>query len=295
MNDRPSDSPGVAGGNATLPARLVGATVTVTRHGEPEPGGLRELSGLGGGEHLRVHADGGRAVIWADRVGHICVEQGRKVAIHPQPGLDDEYLAAYLYGLVATLVLGQQKRFALHASTVAVDGTRVALSGNRGAGKTTTSLSLVARGAEPVTDDLTVLDVDDPRVHTVSIGRPLHVWPDTIEMVGLDLGPAVSDGADGSKLTIPWVDAEPGEVAAVVVLVPDDVSEPVIGRLSGSDAFVAVDIQTSWRTVVSQIWPTELFAWRATVAHRLPVFELRRPREGWPLDDLCERIEGLVR
>lgn len=295
VNERPRKRPSVVSGNGGVPAELVGASLTVLAcAGAPELGDLRDLGDLGVGEHLRVHADVDRAVVWADRVGYICVDLGRTVTVHPQPDLDHEYLSGYLHGLVATLVLGQQHRFALHASTVAVAGTRVALSGRRGVGKTTTSLALVARGAEPVTDDVTVLEADGSGIRTFSIGRPLQVWPDTIEEVGLDLGPGVWAVADGSKLTIPWVDAGPGEVAAVIGLVPDDVEEPTVERLSGGDAFSAIDSQTNWGRVVGQVWPAELFAWRATVADRLPVFEVHRPLSGWPLDDLCGRIEALV-
>ena len=93
----------------------------------------------------------------------------------------------WLHATVGAFVLAQQGRFALHANVVDVNGTVIAISGRRGAGKSTTSLALSQRGHRLITDDVATLDVNGQGVVHRPAGRPVNVHPATAEKLGVSI------------------------------------------------------------------------------------------------------------
>lgn len=164
-------------------------------------------------------------------IGDFDVTGGRSVIIHPRPRAHVERIRAVLHGAVATLVLAQQRRFALHASTVEIGGRRVAISGRSGAGKSTTAVRLTQRGAEPIVDDATVLDIADGVASTGSWGRDTHIWPHVADELRVDVADAVMMGGPRRKWALPSPAAADRPVRDVVVLRPAAVTQPVIDIL----------------------------------------------------------------
>ena len=71
----------------------------------------------------------------------------------------------------------------LHACCVAIDGRGVLIEGESGAGKSDLTLRLVDRGAELVSDDYTVLEVQEARL----IGRAPERIAGRIEVRGIGI------------------------------------------------------------------------------------------------------------
>jgi hypothetical protein len=93
-------------------------------------------------------------------------------------------VAALLLGPVFSLVLRLLGRIVLHGSAVAIDGRVLVLLGSKAAGKTTTALTLLQRGAALVTDDLVALH-ESPSGFLVPPGPPsLRLLPDSAQILG---------------------------------------------------------------------------------------------------------------
>ncbi len=181
-----------------LPRQLLGApiqrgtsTVTVDEPVVDEPA-------FGGGGWLIADRQVARLAV--DGVGVFAVEGGRRIGVDLERDADPLMVEAWLYGTFAALVLGQQGRFALHATTVEVDGTGVAVAGHSGAGKSTTALELCRRGHRLIADDVSPLDMGKNGSATEAVvqpfGRPVHLWPETADALGVEL----STGAAGHAL-----------------------------------------------------------------------------------------------
>ena len=102
---------------------------------------------------------------------------GSRVWITWGEGVTRADLSAVLLGPVLGCVLRLRGVTCLHGSVVALDGQAVALLGSKGAGKSTTALSLAQRGGMPaervavLSDDLAAL-VDEGDRFRVQIGYP---------------------------------------------------------------------------------------------------------------------------
>ncbi len=130
----------------------------------------RARTDLGSPLRLRYEGFGG----WAEFV----VDEGGDT-VHMSWSAGDLFAEAseLLVGPVFSCLLRQRGLTCLHGAVLALDDRVIALVGPAGAGKSTTSLGLVQRGATLISDDLVVLRERDGRP-VVSAGAPRLRLPD---------------------------------------------------------------------------------------------------------------------
>ncbi|WP_428248434.1 hypothetical protein [Ferrovibrio sp.] len=122
-------------------------------------------------------------------VANYLVRAGREVIIdtpHPK-GTPD--IALFLLGSVLGFLCHQRGMLPLHASCVLFNGRVIALSGSSGTGKSTMAALLMARGAQLLSDDVTVLDLQAEDGPTVLPSFPRQkLWRDTLDALGIEPG-----------------------------------------------------------------------------------------------------------
>ena len=195
------------------------------------------------------------------------------------------------------MLLGQQRRFALHASVVDLDGVRLAIAGASTAGKSTTTLALASRGGTLIADDLAVLAVEGGQVTVEPFGRSVHVWPETAGLLGIDRTGAGVVSAGAWKLAFPVADHGVTTVHGLVVLLPGGdlaVDDPVRHeRLRSPTVLTTLSEQTYRPHTVRQLWPAEAFEWHAQLASAIPVHRLTRPPRRWSLDEVLTHVHRI--
>lgn len=204
---------------------------------------------------------------------------------------------AYLYGIVARILLMHAGRFNLHATIVATDVGVIAIGGESGAGKSTTAAEFAARGARLVIDDVAPLRVDDTGVVVEPYPRPVHLFPHAAARTGLpQSGPQTTAGPRG-KLALDL--AQPSGEAVVDRLVvlsarDDDVPRVDVAPITGGERLRAV-VGLSNLTGLATLGPrrASYFAWATQVADRLPVHSVSRPAHADTHDAVIEAITGL--
>lgn len=92
------------------------------------------------------------------RSGRFLVEDGRRIIMQRNPAAVEKRLSASLTTSVIAALMSQRGHMVLHASVVMTPRGAVAISGESGAGKSTTQAALLTRGCQMVTDDVTVLN-----------------------------------------------------------------------------------------------------------------------------------------
>jgi hypothetical protein len=269
--------------------RLLDAEVL---RGRVEPGIERPLLdvrfGPGGG---RVVADRERAVVCLPGVAAVGIQDGGRVVVDAEDGVDQAVIDAWLDGLVAALLLAQRGRFALHANLVEVGGRAVAIAGARGAGKTTTSLLLAQRGGRVLGDDVLPLAADGNCVTHRTTGRALRLDRQTAAELALD---ATAD-VHGGKLHFRRSAADPGPLDVVVVLAGAGVETVEMRRLAGAGAVEAILVNAYRARILRRAWAAELFEWAGEVAARVPVHLVERPAGGWSGPEVAAVVESIAR
>ncbi|MCU1354222.1 MAG: uncharacterized protein JWM05_3431 [Acidimicrobiales bacterium] len=265
-----------------LPHDVLGARVVVGPVGSPPAEPVIDQRATSG--RARVVADARAALLEVDGVGRFAILDGREVTVDAEGG--DLAVEMWLHGTVAALVLGQQGQFALHASTVEMLGLGVAVTGFRGAGKSTTTLELRRRGHRLVTDD--VSPVDDGVV--TSFGRAPHVAVETAELLGIvagDLG-----RTPGGKLMLPAPAGPPIALGAVIELRVGSTAE--VDALTGARAATVLAQHTYRVELVRQLWPAAHFRWVTDLANRIQVSGIDRPADDWTVPAVADAIEAIA-
>jgi hypothetical protein len=242
---------------------------------------------------ITTRATGQVAVVEVHEVARYLIADGT-VTIDVHPGASDEAVRSWLYGTVAALVAGQSGNFALHASVIEVDGICVAVTGRRGAGKSTTTLAASLGGATLVVDDVAVLTTE-PSLMVHPFGRPVHVWNPTAALLGIDVtgAPQVASGYDKVSLPAP-LDDQPRVLHGMVVLRAGDVAAPVVNRVRNLSRLKPVRNQTYRLPLVHALWPEELFRWQAEVAQKLEIIHMVRPQT-WSVDAVVAEVLAFAR
>jgi len=98
----------------------------------------------------------------------------------PGPGLSHDDVFVYFLGPIMGFLLRLRGRLALHASAVEIGGCAFAISGETGAGKSTTAAALARRGHAVVCEDICTVQ-DSSATKFVIPGYPrISLWPDSV-------------------------------------------------------------------------------------------------------------------
>jgi hypothetical protein len=246
----------------------------------------------GGGGHLV--AEPRRAILRVDEVGTFAIADGSLIRFDPDPDALPGAVSLWLHGSVAALLLAQRGRFALHASVVEVGGLGVAVAGPRGAGKSTTALRLAQRRHTLVTDDVSPLEAADP-VTTHPFARPVHVFSQTADTLGIDVSDAQPLLPEHSKLALPVPVSAPVALGAIAVLGVGE-GEAVLDtvRVHGAQAYWLVSLNVYRAELLGDLYRTEMFRWAGAVAQQVPVHAVDRPATGWTVDEVADAVERVA-
>lgn len=238
---------------------------------------------------LLIEADHTRASISVAGVGRFVVRDGRHVEALIE---DPEQAAGWLHGTVTALLLAQQGRFALHASTVEIDGSALAVTGRRGAGKSTTALQLAKLGHRVLADDVAPLAIQDGEVTHEPTGRPIHVWPDSAQRLEIDIARARPVAAGFDKVSLPVSQTPPVALRTVVLLRRTRAQEAPAHLRSVTVANAAVVLfANAYRVgLLRELWGAQLLEWAARVAERVEVAVVVRPASGWTAAEVARAI-----
>jgi hypothetical protein len=227
-------------------------------------------------------------------VGCFAVANGTEVRVAPCAAADSAAIDGCLHGTVTALVLGQQRRFALHANVVRVNDISIAIAGNRGIGKTTTSLSLRQRGHQILGDDVAILEPADDRVRFLTTDRPLHIAAETAASLAIDVTQAFDLGPVIGKLALEHAVPLPGRLDVIVVLARGSVPPVRALELRDLRRLRLVERNAYRAAVLRAVWSRELFAWAAAIAARIPVYVLARPLDAWTVPEVVAGIERVA-
>ncbi len=178
----------------------------------------------------------------------------------------------------------------LHAATIAFGDSLALITGDSGAGKTTLTLALAARGYAIDGDDMAMLDPETGWV--TGLPRCFHLDDASIELLaGQGMDVRALERCEGFLTPADVGDAgmQARAVKAVFFLVRDDLEEPVIRPLVLADAVARLHEQWGPRFISS----TQLFGMLRAMLSRSRWFEIRRGPLGATADGVVRTMEGL--
>lgn len=236
------------------------------------------------------------AVLVRFREGALLVEGGSSATVDwPRHlALPSWVLESWAVGIA----MAQRGNLSLHASVVAVDGRAVCLAGASGAGKSTTSLALSARGHRLLTDDVAIVRTDSTGSWVLPYHRHVHLTDSATAALGVEsdvLSPLPSSPGKLSYRPEP-PPTDPQRIHALVLLARGDVTpSPRVRRLRGTEGFSATMVHAG-RPLTSPaiMGESRYFRALADLARHTPVYLIQRPPSGWTVARVCELVEELT-
>lgn len=201
--------------------------------------------------------------------------------VHVFGGLVDdlEYVASVVAGSVASFLRWQRGWPSLHASGVVVDGRVLAIGGQSGAGKSTTTAALALHGHPLFSDD--VLGWRSTPEHLLACPGPTRVklWPDALAALGLDPEalPRIRTDLNKRLLQLPEAATDAELPLGAVYLLSTEMDAPpgTMRELHGPLAFTSLKANCRDNSIL----PPELhrcqFEALAELARRVPVLQVK--------------------
>jgi hypothetical protein len=185
--------------------------------------------------------------------GACFVVDGTATHIWGTPGESQtmEDLSTYFLGPIMGFILRKRGVTALHASAFSVEGRAILLTGEAGAGKSTTAAAMALRGMPVLCEDIAPIEEAGGNF-TVELGHPrICLWPESVEMLmgRPDALPRLTPNWEKCFLPLDGVKALPESqkrpLGAVYILAPRETSNhaPRIEDVNSRD--VVVDLVQS--------------------------------------------------
>jgi hypothetical protein len=222
------------------------------------------------------------------RAGRFLVEGGLHVTLQRNPAAENEILAFQFLTSVLTAVLRQRGLLVLHANAAVTPSGAIAISGESGAGKSTTLAALLKRGCAMLADDVTVLRLcSDGNVEVLPGVPQLHLTEDTASNLGQDISGLPRYRWRRMKAAVPIETAStPTNLRSIYVLHTADRAALQIQALSGAEKFAALQ-DCVYGPLLPEEHPQQ-FPLFAAVTNRVAMFRLERPAGRWSIDEVVQ-------
>ncbi|HWU22229.1 MAG TPA: hypothetical protein VN088_11935 [Nocardioides sp.] len=236
-------------------------------------------------ERMRFAGDG--AVVYVER---------DRVVLSAPDAATRAHADWLLYATATRAMLTFRRDYNLHASlVVAPGGAAIAVLGDGGAGKSTTTLELLRRGWRLAGDDIVPVrdSSDGPMAHPVD--RPVHLSDEAARSLGADLALGRLLPASGKRSYAVDTDPTPRRLSAIAVL--------SAGATDGRVAWRRVDGLAALPTIAASAdryricrlpeHRGDFLRWTTSVCRQVPVWDLRRPPVGDSVEQVVDAVEQI--
>lgn len=225
--------------------------------------------------------------------GRFLVENGQKITLHRNPAAEDELLCANLTTGVIAALLCQRGQLVLHANVVMTPRGAVAISGESGAGKSTTQAALLARGCQMISDDVTVLRLEsDGQVMVLPGVSKINLCEDAAIKLGHDICGLQRNPLLNFKVIIPVDHCKmvtvPFPLKGLYLLNRHPGKGMNIKPLTGAEKFLGLQ-----GCIYGPLFPEEhpgMFSCLRALAEQVDMIRIERPATGCSVSKVAEAI-----
>lgn len=232
--------------------------------------------------------------------GTFIISNGNTIAYHLKEGCDHVYIQDILLCLCLSMLMMQRGDILFHGSCVFHNNKSFLICGESGAGKSTLTSELIDRGAQYLTDDISPIIFEADQI-LASSGYPKRkLCKDTAEtyMIKVDQYTRVPH-EDREKYNIYQLDRfhlESSKLNAIVIISVDDINEVCINEIVGSEKIKYIFSNMFREEEYMKIgFGKEQHKKCMQIAQHIPMYLLRRPRNGMTVKQQWMLIDEMVR
>lgn len=246
---------------------------------------------------VRYQSAPGEFLLRVDGVASYYIQEGRRITIQPEPGVQEESILIFLMGSAIGALLHQRKILVLHAGAIAVKNQSVIFAGHSGIGKSTLAAGFHQRGYPFLADDVCAIAVTDGKP-TVIPGFPrLKLWADVLKKLDTDKNQLQSirwtQGMEKYFLPVAPGHDQPVPLTSVFILRSSNNKKIIeIETLQKSEKINPLITNTyRMRFLEGLGGKIDHFQQCAAVAAKTSVYRVVRPSTGFLLEELMNKLE----
>jgi hypothetical protein len=242
-------------------------------------------------EERNWQAEPGR-FLWkaGKRAGRFLVESGRTITLQRGPAAEDEMIRFHFLDNVLAAALRQNGLLVLHANSMVTPRGAVAVSGESGAGKSTTLAALIRRGCSMLADDITALRrTQDGLVEAIPGVPQFSLHDDAAGGLALEGMALARHRTQRRKVVVPARSAMAGaavRLEAIYLLKTYSGKDVRVQSVSGTEKFAALQ-----ECIYGPLLPEEhpnLFPIFTALTQQVAVYRMERPANRWTADAVAE-------
>ena len=226
------------------------------------------------------------------RSGQFLVEAGQRIILERSPQSEDSQLAFSFLDTILAAILSQRGMLVLHANAARNPKGAIAISGESGAGKSTTLAALLQRGWKMLSDDITALRVSDRGQVEILPGIPqLHLTQEAANALAQDISGLNQYRWRRMKAAVPTQNQmaeNPTALRAMYILHILPAGRLQFQRLSGAAKFAALQECVYGPSLPQTI--SQQFALMAAVVAQVDIIRVSRPAGLWSVDSIVTEL-----
>jgi len=234
-------------------------------------------------------------ILKVDNIAKYRVQNGNSIIIEKEINASNDEVRLFMYGSAFAALFHQRGMMPLHASTVFNSDGAYAFAGNSGAGKSSISFSLIETGNfKLVSDDITIINYKNDNI-TVQPGMPhIKLWADVLEHTKKDISKLKNIRSEIQKYRYPVEDnfsSNPVQLKALFFLSSQHQPEIKINQVTGTEKFNLLQ-NNIFRSqfITGKLMQEKYFKLTAAVLQKIPVFRVIRPKQGFGIEILRDKV-----
>jgi hypothetical protein len=229
-------------------------------------------------------------------VGRFLVENGNRICVQPEEGVEEKKLRLFLLGSCLGALLHQRGVVPVHASAIGFGRAAVLLCGRPGAGKSTTAAALIARGHSIVSDDISALSVSPQGVMLAPAYPQLKLSEKSMSYLSLPCSEFTQVSSPKAKYAVrvpSRFQTAPIEVTALIRLSKTPQNQVQWREIVGGASFHTIRNTIYRKKFNYNACNYRFFHQSQALVKHLRVFELMRPDGADSFDAVADLVEGL--
>lgn len=231
----------------------------------------------------------GRFLLDVPEVSQYLVEDGRLVTIEPVPQAGKDKVNRFFQMTPLAALLFQRGITAFHAAAAAGPQGAVLLAGDSCAGKSTLLMELLKRGWKMLSDDLSVVALNDNGTASALPTFPdVVLWRDTLDKFNME-------NTGKYRQTVCMEEQftnTPQRLKAIYQLLVHNKNEIEISSTEGVDRFSALSkLLYNTRVADALLDRTSYMQSAAAIARNVSMRTLLRPKGRWSSEELADVVE----
>lgn len=157
----------------------------------------------------------GRDIFFRNQVGYFEARAGKEIFFEEYPGQDENEAKEFVMGNTMALLFFERDMNVIHGSAVRFNGKTIIISGDSGAGKSTTASKLIREGAKLISDDQSVVFMEDGNAMLLPGYPSQKLCVDASERNNYSVDNLLKVDEQKNKYAIPRMDEFYGEISVL--------------------------------------------------------------------------------